>query len=134
MDLNKVTLIGNLTRDPETKEVNGNKLAKFGLATNYSWKDRESGDKKEDVVFHNIVAWNGLGSTAAKYLKKGNKVFIEGRVNNRKWEDKKGDKRFSSEVIAKNMIMLSGKSATSDKAQKEAEVVEEEVDSNKVPF
>lgn len=133
MDLNKVTLIGNLTRDPETKEVNGNKVARFGLATNYAWKDKKTGEKKEDVVFHNVSAWNGLGEVAGKWLKKGNKVFIEGRVNNRSYE-KDGVKKNYSEVVAKNMIMLSGKAAKSEKSAKEAEVVEEEVDATKVPF
>ncbi|MBU0731305.1 single-stranded DNA-binding protein [Patescibacteria group bacterium] len=133
MDLNKVTLIGNLTRDPEIKEINGSKLAQFGLATNYSWKDKKTGDKKEDVVFHNVSAWNGLGEVAEKWLKKGNKVYIEGRVNNRTYE-KDGVKKNYSEVVAKNMIMLSGKATKTEKSAKEAEVVEEEVDATKVPF
>ena len=133
MDLNKITLLGNLTRDPEAKEVNGSKIVKFGLATNYAWKDKKTGNRKEDVVFHNIIAWNGLANTMEKWLKKGDKIYIEGRVSNRTYE-KDGVKKNYSEVVAKNLIMLSGKSKKTEKSEKEAEVVEEEVDTTKVPF
>ena len=115
MDLNKVTLIGNLTRDPETKEVGSKKVVRFGLATNDIWKDKKTNEKKETVIFHNVVAWDGLGETVNKYLKKGNKVFIEGRINNRAYLDKNDVRKTRSEVVARNMIMLSGRSGNNKK-------------------
>lgn len=128
MDLNQVNLIGNLTRDPEVKDLNGLKIAKFGLATNYSWRDKKSNDKKEDVIFHNVIAWRKLAEIVEKYLKKGQKVYIEGRINNRSYTDKSGNKRTASEIVANNLIMLSGKK------NEKAEVVAEGDNAGEIPF
>jgi len=118
--LNKAQLIGNLTRDPEVKETpNGKKVAQIGIATNSEWKDKE-GNKQEKVEFHNVVLWSGMADVAEKYLKKGSKVFIEGRLETRTWEDN-GVKKYKTEIVAEDMIMLSGKdSATSEAPKKPA--------------
>lgn len=106
MDLNKVMLIGNLTRDPETRTTtSGQNVTSFSIATNLVWND-SNGEKQSKAEFHNIVAWRKLGEIAAQYLKKGNKVYIEGRLQTRDWEGQDGQKKYRTEVIAENMIML----------------------------
>jgi len=130
MNLNRITLIGNLTADPETKETkSGKKLAKIGLAVNRTYLS--AGKKKEEVTFFNVIAWGRLGEIVAKYLKKGSKVYLDGRVNNRSYEDKQGVKKYISEVIMENLIMLGGSGKKDVESQ---EVVEEEVDLNETPF
>ena len=136
MDLNRVFLIGNLTRDPESKEIaNGQKVVKFGLATNRIFKS--GGNKKEEVVFHNVIAWGKLGEIVEKYLKKGSRVYLEGRVNNRKYEDK-GVTKYYSEVVARELLMLGSTNGSKSKQSKEKvieeTVEEEEVDLEKIPF
>lgn len=106
--LNKVQLIGNLTANPEVKETpNGQKVANFSIATNRVWKDA-SGVKQEQVEFHNIVVWTGLAGIVEQYLTKGKKVYIEGRLQTRSWEDPTGAKKYKTEVVGENLIMLSG--------------------------
>jgi single-strand DNA-binding protein len=105
--LNKVQLIGNLTADPEVKETpNGQKVASFSIATNRTWKD-QSGQKQEEVEFHNIVAWGKLADIIEQYVKKGKKVYVEGRLKTRNWEDQAGIKKYKTEIIAESLIMLS---------------------------
>ncbi|HOC96469.1 MAG TPA: single-stranded DNA-binding protein [bacterium] len=112
MDLNKVMLIGNLTKDPESRTlVNGQSLSMFTVATNRVWKDA-SGNKKEQAEFHNIVAWGKLADIANQYLKKGKKVFIEGRLQTRSWDDQNGVKKYKTEVIAENISMLDTKGSS----------------------
>jgi single-strand DNA-binding protein len=108
MNLNKAMVIGNLTRDPEVKNTpSGQTVATFSVATSFSWTD-QSGQKKENVEFHNIVAWRRLAEICGQYLKKGSKVYIEGRLQTRNWQDKNtGAKMYRTEIIAENMIMLS---------------------------
>ena len=108
MNLNKAMIIGNLTRDPEVKNTpSGQTVASFSVATSFSWTD-QSGQKKENVEFHNIVAWRRLAEICGQYLKKGSKVYIEGRLQTRNWQDKNtGAKMYRTEIIAENMIMLS---------------------------
>lgn len=107
MDFNRAQLIGNVTRDPELRNTpNGQSVCSFGVATNRTWKDRDSGERKQAAEFHNIVAWAGLAQTCSQYLKKGSKVFIEGRLQTRNWEDPSGNKRNRTEIVAENMIML----------------------------
>ena len=102
MNINKVFLFGNLTRDPELKSLpSGTKVASFGVATNRTWKDK-SGVKKEDVNFHNVVAFGRQAEVIAEYLKKGRSIFVEGRISNRSWDDKDGTKKYRSEVILEN--------------------------------
>jgi len=109
MSLNRVQLIGNLTRDPELKQIpGGQSVATFGVATNFSWTD-QSGNKQEKVEFHNIVAWRKLAEICGQYLKKGSKVFVEGKLQTRDWEGEDGVKRYRTEIVADNMIMLDRK-------------------------
>ncbi len=105
--LNKVQLIGNLTAEPEIRETpNGQKVATFSLATNRRWKDA-SGMLQEDTEFHNCVAWRGLADIAEQYMHKGKKVYIEGYLKTRSWDDASGVKRYKTEIIADNVILLS---------------------------
>jgi len=111
MSLNKAQLIGNLTRDPELRQIpGGSTVASFSIATNFSWTD-SSGQKQEKAEFHNIVAWRKLAEICGQYLKKGTKVYIEGRMQTRDWEGEDGIKRYRTEVVADNMIMLDRKGA-----------------------
>jgi single-strand DNA-binding protein len=111
MSLNKVQLIGNLTRDPEVRQIPGGQaVASFSIATNFTWVD-QSGQKQDKPEFHNIVAWRKLAEICGQYLKKGSKVYIEGRLQTRDWEGEDGVKRYRTEIVADNMIMLSSKGA-----------------------
>ncbi len=106
MDLNKVMLIGRLARDPELRAIpSGVAVANFAVATNFVYTDA-SGVKQEKVEFHEIVTWRRLAEIAHQYLKKGGKVFIEGRLQTRSWEDQSGAKRYRTEIVAENLIML----------------------------
>ena len=121
MNLNKTMLIGYLARDPEVKVTKGGlKVAKFPVATNSCWKG-ENGEKKERVDFHRIVAWRKLGEVCENLLRKGSQVYIEGRLENQNWEGKDGAKRFSTEIVADNMIVL-------DKKGRKEKTVSEELD------
>lgn len=106
--LNKVMLIGNLGNDPDYKQVGGRPLAKFRLATNRTWKDHSGGVKK-DTEWHNVVVWGKLADTCGRYLSKGKQVYIEGRLQTRKWTDKDGHDRYTTEVVASSMVMLGRK-------------------------
>lgn len=106
--LNRAQIIGNITRVPEIRDAGGQKVATFGVATNFTWKDG-AGVKKERAEFHNIVAWRKLAEICELYLKKGSKVYIEGRLQTRDWEGEDGVKRYKTEIIADNMIMLDKK-------------------------
>ena len=104
--LNKAIIIGNLTRDPELRYTpSGSAVATFGVATNRSWTT-ESGEKKDDVEFHNIVVWARLAEICAEYLTKGKQVYIEGRLSTREWEGQDGQKRRTTEIIANEVIFL----------------------------
>ena len=106
MNLNKAMLIGNLTRDPEVKSTPGGQtVATFSLATNMVWTD-QTGQKREKAEFHNIVAWRKLADICGQYLRKGSKIYIEGRLQTRDWTGQDGVKRYRTEIIAENMIML----------------------------
>lgn len=110
--LNKVTLIGNLGKDPELSYTpSGVAVAKFSVATNERWKDQE-GNLQEHTEWHNIVAWRKLAEICGQYLKKGSKVYLEGKLQTRSWDDKNtGVKRYSTEVIADDLIMLDSRGA-----------------------
>lgn len=106
MNLNKAMIIGNLTRDPEIKTIpSGQTVASFSIATNYIWNDQQ-GQKQEKVEFHNIIAWRKLAEICGQYLKKGSKIYIEGRLQTRDWTGQDGIKRYRTEIVAENMIML----------------------------
>ncbi len=110
MDLNKAMLIGNITRDPELRSTpSGQSVANFGLATNRSWKDPSSGERKESAEFHNIVAWGRLAEICGQYLRRGSKIFVEGRIQTRSWQGQDGNKRYITEIVMENMIMLDRK-------------------------
>ncbi len=107
MDLNKVMFIGNITSDPETKATpSGVNFTKFSIATNRRWKDQQTGEMKEDAQFHNIVAWRGLSDVISKYAHKGKKVYIEGRLTHRSYDGQDGQKKYWTEVVAENVILL----------------------------
>jgi single-strand DNA-binding protein len=106
MDLNKAMIIGRLTRDPELRNTpNGTPVATFSMATNYVWTD-QSGQKQEKAEFHNIVAWRRLAEICAQYMKKGSKIYVEGRIQTREYLDQTQQKKYFTEIVMDNMIML----------------------------
>ncbi len=106
--LNKVQLIGHLGKNPEVRyTASGSAVANFSIATNESWIGKD-GQKNEKTEWHNIVAWGKLGEICGEYLTKGKQVYIEGRITTRSWDDRDGNKRYTTEVKADNMIMLGG--------------------------
>jgi single-strand DNA-binding protein len=109
--INKVILIGNLGADPETRYTPSNAaVTNLRIATSDSWKDRNSGEQQERTEWHRVVMFNRLAEIAAEYLRKGAKVYIEGRLQTRKWQDQNGQDRFSTEIVANEMQMLDGRS------------------------
>lgn len=109
MNLNKAMIIGNLTRDPELKTTpSGQSVVSFGVATNLVWTD-QSGQQQKKTEFHNIIAWRKLAEICAKYLHKGSKVYLEGRLQTTDWTGQDGVKRYRTEIVTENMIMLDGK-------------------------
>jgi len=117
--LNKVQLIGNLTRDPELRYTpQGTAVCTFGLATNRSWIT-EGGEKKEETEFHRIVAWNKLAELCSQLLFKGRKVYVEGRLQTRRWAASDGSQRQTTEVIINDMMILDSKRAPEEQGEKE---------------
>lgn len=109
--VNKVILIGNLGKDPEVRRLeNGAVVANFPLATSESYVDRTTGERRESTDWHTIVLWRGLAEVAEKYARKGTKVYIEGKLKNRSWTDKDGNTRYTTEVLADEMTLLTPKS------------------------
>jgi single-strand DNA-binding protein len=105
--VNKVILVGNLGADPETRSMpSGMTVTNIRIATSESWKDKASGAQQERTEWHNIALFGRLGEIAAEYLRKGSQVFIEGKLRTRKWQDKQGNDRYTTEIIADNMQML----------------------------
>ncbi len=113
--LNQVQLIGNLGKDPEVRSLqNGGKVAQFSLATSESWKDKNTGERREKTEWHRVVLWSeGLVRVAEQYLSKGSKVFIQGKLQTRKWEDQNGQERYTTEVVLQGfggtLLMLDGR-------------------------
>lgn len=115
--LNRATIIGNVTRDPETRTTtSGQSVVSFGVATSRRWKDQTSGEMKEATEFHNCVAWARLAQTVGTYVRKGSKVYVEGRLQTRSWDDPTGAKKYRTEIVADNLIMLDKKGAIADPA------------------
>lgn len=111
--VNKVILVGRLGKDPEVRNLdNGATVCNFTMATSESYKDKTTGEKKEITEWHNIVLWRGLADVAAKYLHKGDQVYIEGKLRTRSWE-KEGVTRYTTEIIGDNMTMLGSRSSGS---------------------
>ena len=105
--INKVIIIGNLTRDPEMKETQGGqKITSFGMATNREWST-SGGERKKSTEFHEVVAWAKLGEICVEHLQKGKLIYIEGYLKTRSWETEEGDKRFKTEIVAEDMVILS---------------------------
>jgi single-strand DNA-binding protein len=105
--INRVILIGTLGKDPETKTfANGGSLTQFSIATSETWTDKNTGERKEQTEWHNIVLQNKLGEIAQQYLRKGSKVYIEGSLNTRKWTDQNGQERYTTQIKGQQMQML----------------------------
>lgn len=116
MGINKVILIGNVGKDPEVRHLDsGVAVTTFPLATSETYKNKE-GQKVTNTEWHNIVLWRGLAEVAEKYVKKGNPLYIEGKIRTRSWDDKDGNKRYTTEIIADNMQMLGSKQSNEDNA------------------
>jgi len=108
--VNKVILIGNLGADPETRTMpSGMTVANLRIATSESWKDKQSGEQKERTEWHHVALFGRLGEIAAEYLRKGSQVYIEGALRTRKWQDKEGRDRYTTEVVASDMQMIGGR-------------------------
>lgn len=147
MDLNKVMLIGRLSQDPEVRTTpSGIQVARFGLATGRVWKDQQ-GQKQEKTEFHNVIAWRRLAEICGEYLHKGSKVYIEGRLETSSWQDQSGVKKYRTEVITENMIMLDRKGDNPGRGSdtplppeppmsvgSAAESTEEEINVEDIPF
>ena len=124
--VNKVILVGNLGADPETRYMpNGDAVANIRLATTESWKDKASGEKREITEWHRVVFYRKLAEIVGQYLKKGSSVYVDGRIRTRKWQDKEGQERYTTEIEANEMQMLggrqSGDSSPSEKPQRNAQ-------------
>ena len=110
--INKVILVGTLGADPDTRYTPSNAaVTNLSLATNESWKDKQSGEQKEKTEWHRIVMFNRLAEIASEYLRKGSQIYIEGKIQTRKWEDKEGKDRWTTEIVANEMQMLGGRSS-----------------------
>lgn len=134
--VNKVILVGNLGKDPDTRFMpNGDAATNFTIATTESWKDK-SGDKKESTEWHRISAFGKLGEICGEYLKKGSAVYIEGKLKTRKWQDKDGQDRYTTEIIADRMQMLGGKPERDEKPAPEQRMKSGSTDDidDKIPF
>jgi single-strand DNA-binding protein len=108
--INKVILIGNLGRDPEVRYTpNGAAICNITIATSRNWKDKNSGEKMEETEWHRVVFYDRLAEIAGEYLKKGRSVYVEGRLKTRKWQDKDGVEKYTTEIIADNMQLLGGR-------------------------
>lgn len=109
--LNKVTLIGRLGADPEVKYMpSGGAVTNIGLATTRRWKDRQSGERRDETEWHRVTFFNRIAEIAGEYLRKGSLIYIEGRIRTRKWQDQNGQDRYTTEIIAEQMQMLDSKS------------------------
>jgi len=118
--INKVILIGNLGRDPEVRYLpNGDAVTNISVATTDTWKDKE-GNKQEKTEWHRVTFYRRLAEIAGEYLKKGSQIYVEGRLETRKWQDKEGQDRYTTEIIASEMKMLGSRSGGGEPADREA--------------
>ena len=116
MGINKVILVGNVGKDPEIRHLdNGVAVASFPLATSETYKSKD-GQKVTNTEWHNIVLWRGLAEISEKYIKKGTPLYIEGKIRTRSWDDKDGNKRYTTEIVADNLQMLGGKQSSEEAA------------------
>jgi len=108
--INKVILVGNLGQDPQTRAMpSGKTVVNLRIATTDQWRDKQTGENKENTEWHTVVMFDRLAEVAAEYLRKGSQVYIEGKLRTRKWQDKEGNDRYSTEVVANDMQMLGGR-------------------------
>lgn len=144
MNLNKAMIIGNLTRDPEMRNTpSGAQVASFSVATSLVWTD-QSGQQQKKSEFHNIVAWRKLAEICGQYLRKGSKVYVEGRLQTTEWTGQDGIKRYRTEIVLENMIMLDRQGATASNSGNDFQndiqnvpvndVQEEEIRVENIPF
>lgn len=146
MDLNRVTLIGRLTRDPEVRSTPaGRSVASITIATGRAWTD-QAGQKQKESEFHNVVMWSKLADIAGQYLRKGARLYVEGRLKTRDWTGQDGVKRYRTEIVADNMIMLDGparsgagsditpSSHNNESPDDSQPVIEEEIKVEDIPF
>ena len=113
--VNKVILVGNLGRDPETRYMpDGAAITNVSVATSFQWTDKASGEKKEETEWHRVVFRGRLAEVAGEYLKKGSQVYVEGRLRTRKWQDKEGQDRYSTEIMATEMKMLGSRAGSGE--------------------
>jgi single-strand DNA-binding protein len=109
--VNKVIVVGNLGQDPETRYMpSGSAVTNLRVATNESWKDKQTGEQKDRTEWHRVAMFGRLAEIAAEYLRKGSQVYIEGKLRTRKWQDKDGNDRYTTEIVADEMQMLGGRS------------------------
>lgn len=108
--INKVILVGNVGTDPEVRYMpNGNAVTTLSLATSETWKDKQTGDKQERTEWHRVVCFNKLGEIAGEYVRKGSKLYVEGSLRTRKWQDQQGQDRYTTEIVASDLQMLDSK-------------------------
>lgn len=132
--VNKVILIGNLGKDPDVRYMpSGKAVANVTIATNESWKDRNTGEKQERTEWHKVVFYSPLAEIIGQYLRKGSSVFVEGRLQTKKWQDKSGQDRYTTEIIANEMKMLGGRGGSEPSDEKNEPVAPESSDVD-VPF
>lgn len=131
--VNKAIIVGTLGKDPELKYMaNGNAIANLSVATSEKWKDKNSGQQQEKTEWHRVSMFGAVAEIAGKYLTKGSQVYLEGKIQTRKWQDKDGQDRYSTEVIASEMQMLGGKGRTEPKDSVEPQM-EPDLD-DELPF
>lgn len=112
--INKVILVGNVGGEPEVRHMpNGNAVTTLSIATSETWKDKQTGDKQERTEWHRVVCFNRLGEIAGEYVRKGSKLYVEGSLRTRKWQDPQGQDRYTTEIIANDIQMLDSKGASS---------------------
>ena len=140
MNVNKAIVMGNLTRDPETRTLpSGQAVTSFSLATNRFWTDKESGEKKKQAEYHNIIAWGRLGEISQQFLKKGSLVYIEGRLQTKGWQDPQGNRKTRTEIVAQTLQLgprpggIETKQ-TEEAAPKEEAPVSDEINVEDIPF
>ena len=139
--INKAILVGNLGKDPEIRHMpNGGQVTNITLATSESWKDKQTGESKERTEWHQIVFFNRLAEIAGEYLSKGAQVYIEGSIRTRKWQDKEGNDRYTTEIVASEMQMLGGRGEGAPARQKSQPAAQQQApaddgfDDDSIPF
>ncbi|MDD4996316.1 MAG: single-stranded DNA-binding protein [Patescibacteria group bacterium] len=140
MNVNKAIVVGNLTRDPETRTIpSGQNVTSFSVATNRFWTDKETGEKKKQAEYHNIIAWGRLGEIVQNFMKKGGLIYVEGRLQTRNWQDQQGAKRSRTEIIAEKLQLGPRPEAKENvssfgESSSEEDVTTDEINVEEIPF